>query len=371
MRYLYARTRNALGKIAEYGNARRDPFAWVWGIFRSGVRVTCSETRRMNRPNLNLQAAFSICALAFAFALAACDQITNQPKAETTRGWDIPTDPQEKAAYDYAHSLKLPDSVPKPAPFDFAKAKLTALKPGNPSVSDQYFEHLCKTEAGECIFKTVENVEGVFQMRPRPKTDDTDLDFDRYRLEEPTGIGWSGDNNNYNNDESALDFIQPMAGKYRFLEQPKRGETGKIFRLVRKQNDNPPDRYSNGYPTGIGGSYFRVPWMSVMVEDTQRLARYGFTWRGIKRDQDREFAIASGEYIILDVQTNEVLAVWRQFKKSGQSKRHQSGIAWSNAKSCPMKAWTHTQFVMSVLHWQQGINNEFIPEYLNKHREGK
>ena len=27
MRYLYARTRNALGKIAEYGNARRDPFA--------------------------------------------------------------------------------------------------------------------------------------------------------------------------------------------------------------------------------------------------------------------------------------------------------------------------------------------------------
>ncbi|MEW6677067.1 MAG: hypothetical protein AB1421_04025, partial [Pseudomonadota bacterium] len=29
-------------------------------------------------------------------------------------GWQIPTDPQDKAAYDYAHSLKLPDSVPKP-----------------------------------------------------------------------------------------------------------------------------------------------------------------------------------------------------------------------------------------------------------------
>jgi len=287
------------------------------------------------------------------------------------RGWNIPTDPQEKAAYDYAHSLKLPDSVPKPVPFNFALARIKALWPINPSVSDQYFEHLCKTEAGEYIVKTVENVEGVYQMRPRQKIDDTDLDFDRYALEEPTGIGWSGDDDNYNNYHSAEYFIQPMAGVYQFLEQPKRGDASRVFRLVRGRNDDPPPGKRNGYQTGRGGHYFSVPWLAVMEDDTQRRARYGFTWRGVKRVRDREFAIGSGEYIVVDLDTNEVLAVWRQFKQSGHDKRTSDGIAWSNAKSCPGKAWTHQQFVMSVLHWKRGINDEYVPEALKQFREGE
>ena len=34
-----------------------------------------------------------------------------------------------------------------------------------------YFNHLCEKEAGEFIYKTVDNVEGLYQMRPRDPRD--------------------------------------------------------------------------------------------------------------------------------------------------------------------------------------------------------
>ncbi len=47
--------------------------------------------------------------------------------------------------------------------------------------------------------------------------------------------------------------------------------------------------------------------------DTAPRARYGFTWRGIKRPHDRELGIGGGELIVLDLQTNEVMAVRRGY----------------------------------------------------------
>src|SRR4051812_17787766 len=38
-------------------------------------------------------------------------------------------------------------------------------------IGKKYFEHLCETEAGEFIYRTVDNVEGVYQMRPRDPAD--------------------------------------------------------------------------------------------------------------------------------------------------------------------------------------------------------
>lgn len=64
-------------------------------------------------------------------------------------------DPEAKIA----HSLKLPDSVPKPVPFDFSKAYRKSWLPGTPKQSVQYFNHLCSTEAGEWIFRKEQNVE--------------------------------------------------------------------------------------------------------------------------------------------------------------------------------------------------------------------
>src|SRR5438445_5085882 len=78
----------------------------------------------------------------------------------------VPVEWLSTAEGKFAQSIKLPDAVPKPVPFDFAKAKMVAALPAKPSVSEQYFEHLCSTEAGEFVFRMVQDVEGIYFMRP-------------------------------------------------------------------------------------------------------------------------------------------------------------------------------------------------------------
>ncbi len=305
--------------------------------------------------------------LAVALLLAGCG-------ANEAPEWNIPTVPQEKAAYDYAHSLKLPDSVPKPVPFNFTLARIKALWPSNPSVSDQYFEHLCKTEAGEYIFRTVENVEGVYQMRPRPAPGE--LDYDRYAPEEPTGLGWSGDIDDQHGYGVSETLVQPMGGEYFYTERPKPDGKG-IIRFKRGINGSPPPGNQNGYqtayhtPTGMQ-IFLSLPYMVVKEDDVVRHARYGYTWRGLKRERDRELSIGSGEYLVIDLETNEVLGVKRGFKISGHDKNTASGIGWENARPCETdilrrKGLTPVpismrEIVRKVLMPVRGINDQYIPE---------
>ena len=65
-----------------------------------------------------------------------------------------PADPLATEEGRFAHSIKIPNPVPTDSGY----------KPG--MTPEKYFNHLCKTEAGEFIYKTVENVEGIFMMRP-------------------------------------------------------------------------------------------------------------------------------------------------------------------------------------------------------------
>ena len=63
-------------------------------------------------------------------------------------------------------------------------------------------------------------------------------------------------------------------------------------------------------------------------------SRFGLVWRGIKRPNDREMAIAGSEWIVLDLKTNEVLAVQRNFALTGKTKNTPGGIWWLNAAHC-------------------------------------
>jgi hypothetical protein len=85
-----------------------------------------------------------------------------------TRGHDneIPAQWVETPEGRFAHDIVLPASIPKTVPFDFKAAKLRALVPGSKSVTRQYWDHLCATEAGSFILKPEENVDGFFFMRP-------------------------------------------------------------------------------------------------------------------------------------------------------------------------------------------------------------
>src|SRR5262245_31665294 len=68
-----------------------------------------------------------------------------------------PADPMASEEGRFAHSVKIPNPVPEDSGY----------KPG--MTPQEYFDHLCKTEAGEFIFKSVEDVDGIMQMRLRGK----------------------------------------------------------------------------------------------------------------------------------------------------------------------------------------------------------
>jgi len=236
------------------------------------------------------------------------------------RPWDIPTDPREREAYEHAHALKLPEGLPEAVPFDFSahwykKRRATARA---------YFDHLCATEAGEYIFKTVEDVEGIYQMRSMPKPS-VKLFTDRYGFEDPAD--WSS----READNSVGLFIGGPGNGFRYFESRRSADEIANKNKRRKwavlaqsgSEETPYWRYQNFDYTQRTGQV--VPIDSID-------ARYAYTWRGIQRERDREFGVAGGELIVFDWKTNEILAVRRSFAVAPQYSRN---LNWEFAYYCP------------------------------------
>ena len=237
-------------------------------------------------------------------------------------------DPEAKIA----HSLKLPDSVPKPVPFDFSKAYRKSWLPGTPKQSVQYFNHLCSTEAGEWIFRKVQNVEGFYFARPQGEPT-TDTMTDPYGPEMPWIQRFFLLRGDYEPLDQARWLIQPPLYNYRFVEQPRRNT---------KWQDGIKEPYVRlfGYTRG----YFVKPGQVVadwnektpmqVIGIPALTARYGYTWRGLRRERDREFGIAGGELLIYDLETREVLAVRRQFLIAFKNPRGEGKALWEIAARC-------------------------------------
>ncbi len=240
-------------------------------------------------------------------------------------------DPEAKIA----HSLKLPDSVPKPVPFDFSKAYRKSWLPGTPKQSVQYFNHLCSTEAGEWIFRKVQNVEGFYFARPQGEPT-TDTMTDPYGPEMPWIQRFFLLRGDYEPLDQARWLIQPPLYNYRFVEQPRRNtkwQAGIQEPYVRLFG------YTRGYfvkPGQVVADWNEKTPMQV-IGIPALTARYGYTWRGLRRERDREFGIAGGELLIYDLQTKEVLAVRRQFLIASHNPRGEGKAMWEVAGSCPQR----------------------------------
>lgn len=252
-----------------------------------------------------------------------------------------------------AYSLKLPDAVPKPVPYAFSQPLWEHLWfNAHQKAAVRYFNHLCSTEAGQWIFRTVPKVEGFYFARPQgAPTSDTLTDpygpempwIQRNFLLTGDSLHWQG-----------AWFIQPPLYNYRFVEQPRR-ETkwqadikdhyvrlfGFTTERERDYQGKLVDSFKQTTPMQVAG----IPALT---------ARYGYTWRGIKRAQDREHGIAGGELIIYDLQTKEVLAVRRQFLIAAHNPRGEGKAMWELAASCPqMQAYPDlgefSQFAFDIL----------------------
>jgi hypothetical protein len=232
-----------------------------------------------------------------------------------------------------AHNLRLPESVPKYVPFDFAKAAKDKKWFGEDRrAAVRYFDHLCKTEAGQWIFKTVDKVPGLYFARPQ-KPYSVDL-ADLYVPEAPPVErvlrligdllqmqgGW---------------LIQPPFNNYEFVEQPKRSDSPwqstisePYIRLFGYSSE--PELGQDGKPSG----YYRERTPMQVEGIPAPTARFGYTWRGIRRPHDREQGIAGGELLIYEMSTREVLAVRRQFVIASKPRRGTERTSWELGASC-------------------------------------
>jgi len=181
----------------------------------------------------------------------------------------------------------------------------------------EYFDALCATEAGEFIYRTVENVEGIYQIRPRIDPTFAELQ-DRYVIADPVGVASTS-----GGGDTAPDYSFPDT--YSFIERPNvylphsRESSVPVLRLIAATSRDAREKGSDFLPT---------PRATVT-------ARFGYTWRGISRPMDREHYIAGSELAIVDLRTRKILALRRGFALGGPWPNSRGGAWWLGAAVCP------------------------------------
>lgn len=232
----------------------------------------------------------------------------------------------------------------KPAPEHWPYHKTSPLKwPDAPKETVyrpsmgpiDYWRALCKAEAGEFIYRTVQNVDAIYQIRPRPK--ETSYAFqDRYVMEDPYG---------YTESESGLleeipwQVVGPgwgsrkSAGKYPVFETPILDTA--LHWTQRKYYPSElfePKPSARSFQRFSGYDRRSRATMAIKYEN-KVLSRYGWTWRGIQRPLDRGIGVAGGELAVVDLRNGELLALRRGFllgaAKSGES------VGWGGGTACP------------------------------------
>lgn len=171
-------------------------------------------------------------------------------------------------------------------------------------IGNVYFDYLCKHEAGEFIYRTVDNVEGILLMRPRDGSKDY---FDRMANGDIPEDPWG-----HTNAEAREPWI--LFRSYQFIEKPNSGVVSP-----------PPALQRNWYPsmygqTPDGTKYFRYLGYDGKERATIRReavwsprSNYGYTWGRESALLDTVFNVRPGEMRVVSLGTNEVLAVKRGY----------------------------------------------------------
>lgn len=226
------------------------------------------------------------------------------------------------------------------------------------------WERKCKTEAGEKIYRKVEDVEGITLLKVRPPAGENEW-HDRMWpgaafAREATADGFI---------ESFLGYEEAFGpdGKPRPITPTTRGGINTSFKAGPKEH--PGYRFVDVVDSSNGERNRYVirydePWqqdktwlkgyISAQLDKRPALGpapRYGVTYEDHVVPEERELGVASSTVKVLDVQTNEVLgeltvyAFTYGFESRGNS-------AWLRAKLCPAIASGATdtrQFVDQVL----------------------
>ena len=217
-------------------------------------------------------------------ARTECDILSLKP------WWDVLDD-----AGKFAQSLQLPPPYDKPR-----DVYSPELKP------HQYFDALCTVGAGEVIFRKVDHVEGIVELRARTQESDV-LSRHLSAFEDPATFAQS---------QFLASQTLTRRGLYKFVETNK---AGLLLRIVQSDSQEREGR--------------------AQVKIDSFSARYGFIWRGIREPRHLENGISGGEFLVVDLKNNEILGFKRDYKfrwigpYSSEQPFSRTGIV--GGESCP------------------------------------
>ena len=168
-------------------------------------------------------------------------------------------------------------------------------------IAEAMFQERCK-KAGEFIYRTAENVEGVFLMKNRPK----EMNYgDQFALTDPYGNDSEGDSyiksflKGYHPHSSSPTPGAPPRFGYRYVDavDPK---DGRRYRFTGRMDE--PWKYDSSYST----TYKRFVLEKVPAPGPA--PRYGVTYDDISTREEREYWIAGSSLKVIDLKTSEVMA---------------------------------------------------------------
>lgn len=165
-----------------------------------------------------------------------------------------------------------------------------------------YFDHLCETEAGDVVYRTVDNVEGFYLMRLRDPRDYLDRVWARDPPEDPFGhTDWEA-------QRPGTLFVNPPWMNYRFIEIPLvAGPTDDVvapayFRLSGYQ----AAMSDPGFVREYGHAQKRHPMVTEPVSHLR--SRFGYSWAETSTKLQLKLGIHRGEQTIVDLATGNYLA---------------------------------------------------------------
>lgn len=235
-----------------------------------------------------------------------------------------------------------------------AACQSTVNTPQDPRVVEMakagkdYFEEKCKTVAGEKIYRTVPDVEGVLLMKVRPARGQSELEdpmwpgaaFAIESFEESyikSFLGYEHAAGRPDGKPGAItkehrgyiDSDKRPGGRpgYRYVDviNAKDGQRGRVT-----QKSDEPWQYDKAYLKGY------IRYFLDKTPTTAPAPRYGVTYEDYAIPSERAMGVASSTVKVIDLQTNEVLGEMIRYAYRPRGLRL---TEWLTADKCPAHAW--------------------------------
>ena len=224
--------------------------------------------------------------------------------------------------------------------------------------AEAMFQERCK-KAGEFIYRTAENVEGVLLLKIRPSEINRG---DQYKMDDPYGRDLTGNGyiESFLRARNEKGFLDPgKVGGYRYVDSldPNDGKryryTGGMKVVGKKDPSTPNHQISIQRNPNFDLNIYRFLLDRVPAPDPA--PRYGVTYDDISTREERDYWIAGSSLKVIDLKTNEVMAERIGYMMDrGQGNTSGGRAPWLLAErtSCPHRPDLHQtrNFVEKTLH---------------------